>query len=281
LTKIYEVSYLLVSSQKNIIDFWLDQAGRFPLLPKAEVLRLAKIIQNPKSSKVARERAIQKLMRYNLKLVPGIAKRMTGSMKSFRHGDHCLADLFQVGAIGLRRAAEKFDPQRGYTFSTYAVSWIKQAIYREAYGMISPIRVPESTLRDYYEHEKSKEAGDAPVLTARKRDRLEDAFFAMNCISIDVPHNNDDESDFHQLIASKVEKVAKPGLTGERIISKASLSDFQKKILYMKYMENYSASQIAEETGDKVSKVRDHLKRSFKAMRKEGMYNEEVNPLLG
>jgi len=281
LTKIYEVSYLPVSSQTNIIDFWLDQAGRFPLLPKAEVLRLAKIIQNPKSSKAARERSIQKLMRHNLKLVPGIAKRMTGSMKSFRHGDHCLADLFQVGAIGLRRAAEKFDPQRGYTFSTYAVSWIKQAIYREAYGMISPIRVPESTLRDYYEHEKSKEAGDAPVLTARKRDRLEDAFFAMNCISIDVPHNNDEESDFHQLIASKVYKVAKPRMTFDQIISKASLSDFQKKILYMKYMENYSASQIAEETGDRVSKVRDHLKRSFKVIRREGMYNEEVNPLLG
>lgn len=270
-----------MSSETNIIDFWLDQAGRFPLLPKAEVLRLAKIIQNPKSSEVARERAIEKLIRHNLKLVPGIAKRMTGSMKSFRHGDHCLVDLFQVGAIGLRRAAEKFDPQRGYTFSTYAVTWIKQAIYREAYLMISPIRVPESTIRDYYEHQKSKEIGEAPALSARVRDRLEDAFFAMNCHSIDVPHSKDEDDDWHEYIPSKVYKAGRPRMTFDQIISKAFLSDFQKKILYMRYMENYSASQIAEETGDKVSKVRDHLKRSLKLIRREGMYNVEVNPLLG
>lgn len=270
-----------MSSENNIIDFWLDNAGRFPLLPKSEVLRLAKIIQDPESSEAARERAIQKMIRHNLKLIPSITKQTTMSMKTFRYSDHCLVDLYQVGAIGLRRAAEKFDPQRGYTFSTYATPWIKQAIYRESYNMMSSIRVPEGTIRDYYDLKKNEENNKTVVLKANKKHRLEQAFFAMNCKSLDAKCKEDTNSSPHDFIPSKVYKNVKPRLTFDQIISKAYLNDFQKKILYMKYIQNYNAVSIAEEVGESASKVRDNIKRSMAKLRAEGMYNVNVNPLLG
>mgnify|MGYP001170409055 CR=1 FL=1 len=270
-----------MSSETNIIDFWLDNAGRFPLLPKSEVLRLAKIIQNSKSSQIVRERAIQKLIRHNLKLIPSITKQMTRSMKTFRHNDHCLVDLFQVGAIGLRKAAEKFDPQRGYAFSTYATPWIKQAIYRESYNMMSPIRVPESTIRDYYDLRKIEESHGTVVLKENKKHRLEQAFFAMNCKSIDAACKDDTNSSHHDFIPSKVYKDVKPRMTFDQIVSKACLNDFQKKVLHMKYIQNYTAAAIAEEVGESASKVRDNIKRSIAKIKIEGTYNVGVNPFLG
>lgn len=270
-----------MSSETNAITFWLDQAGRFPLLPKIEVIRLARIVQDQASSEVARERAIQKLVRHNLKLIPGIAKQMTGSMKTFRHGDHALVDLYQIGVIGLRKAAEKFDPERGYAFSTYASPWIRQSIQRESYNMMSPIRVPENTIRDYYDFRKTESSENPPVLTSRKKNRLEDAFFAMNCYSLDEPCKEDKDLNRHDSIPAKVYKKAIPRKTFDQIISTTFLSDFQKQILYMKYMQSYSATQIAEETGESTSKVRDNLTRSIVRIRKQGMYNVVVNPLLG
>lgn len=262
-------------------EFWLDQAGRWPVLPKDEVLRLAKIIQNPNSSVAAREKSIEKLIRHNLKLIPGVAKHMVGSMKSFRHSDHCLVDLYQMGAMGLRRAAEKFDPERGYTFSTYATPWIRQSMQRESYGLMSPIRVPENTIRDYLDYRKNVKCERPVQLTKRKRHRLDDAFFALNCISLDAPTKVQDEYNFYDMIPSKVYNDVQPRITFDQIVSTTFLNDFQKKILHMKYIQNYSPSEIAELTGNSVSKVRDNIKRSIARLRKQGMYNVEANPLMG
>lgn len=260
-----------MSSETDICTFWLEQAGRFPLLPKCEVLRLSKIIQNPESSEVAREKAIEKLVRHNLKLIPGVAKSMVRSSRSFRDQSQSLVDLYQMGAIGLRRAAEKFDPQRGYAFSTYASPWIRQQIQRELYKMMSPIRVPENTIRDYYDYKKNENSEDVKPISQRKRIRLEDAFFAMNCKSLDSASEDDENLNRHELIPSKVYKEHKPRKTFDQIISKTFLNDFQKEILRMKYMQNYSAVQIAEELGESTSRVRDNLKQCIRKIRREGL----------
>ena len=65
-----------------------------------------------------------------------------------------MADYLQQGYFGLRRAAEKFDPERGYTFSTYAAAWIRQALGRYHVENISMVRVPESSAREifYYDN---------------------------------------------------------------------------------------------------------------------------------
>jgi len=69
------------------------------------------------------DRAREALLRANLPLVAALAKRYTGRGMAF-------LDLIQAGTVGLIRAAEKFDPTKGYRFSVYATWWVRQAITR-------------------------------------------------------------------------------------------------------------------------------------------------------
>ena len=68
----------------------------------------------------AGKKAIEKLVRHNLKLIPGIVRKAIGGRKKFKFGDDHTIDLLQAGVFGLTRAAEKFDYRLGYKFSTYA-----------------------------------------------------------------------------------------------------------------------------------------------------------------
>ncbi|MGD1938354.1 MAG: RNA polymerase sigma factor RpoD/SigA [Cyanophyceae cyanobacterium] len=128
---------------------YLNGIGRIPLLTAEQELELGTKIQKwlalpktdePRSSeekRIARrgQRAKQKMMEANLRLVVSIAKRYTG-----RGLD--LLDLIQEGNIGLDRAAEKFDPTKGFKFSTYATWWIRQGVIRGIANQGRTIRLP-------------------------------------------------------------------------------------------------------------------------------------------
>jgi RNA polymerase primary sigma factor len=111
------------------LQLFLNEAGRYPLLTAAEEVELAKKIEL--GDLAAKERMINS----NLRLVVSIAKRYRG------HGVP-LGDLVQEGAIGLNRAAEKFDWRKGYKFSTYATWWIRQAVQRGVANQGKTIRIP-------------------------------------------------------------------------------------------------------------------------------------------
>ena len=113
---------------KDPVSAWLDAAARYPLLPKEETLRLARQIrawqdhgENPRAGK----RALDKMVQHNLRLVPSVWKKFSGHINST---DESALDLLQCGAIGIRTAAIKFDPTRGYEFSTVAYQWIRKEI---------------------------------------------------------------------------------------------------------------------------------------------------------
>ncbi len=114
------------------MKIYLKQIERIPLLtPNDEITLAEKLQSKTRGSEEARHRMI----RSNLRLVISIAKRYTNMGLTF-------SDLVEEGNIGLMRAVDKFNPKRGYRFSTYASWWIKQAIMRALSNQGKTIRIP-------------------------------------------------------------------------------------------------------------------------------------------
>lgn len=111
------------------VRMYLSEIGRVELLSGDEEIKLANAIAKGDSA------SKQKLAEANLRLVVSIAKKYIGRGLSF-------LDLIQEGNIGLFRAVEKFDPNRGFKFSTYATWWIRQAITRAIADQARTIRIP-------------------------------------------------------------------------------------------------------------------------------------------
>jgi len=121
------------------MDFYLNSLERHPLLTPAEEIELGRLVQRgqalkqldrplTKAEKVLAKRALrakQRFIQANMRLVVFIVKKYH---KRVTHLD--MLDLIQEGTIGLMRGVEKFDPARGYKFSTYAYWWIRQALTR-------------------------------------------------------------------------------------------------------------------------------------------------------
>jgi RNA polymerase primary sigma factor len=126
---------------------FLAEMGRVPLLTAAEERRLALRVQRGDLD------AKDRMVRANLRLVVHIAR-------AYQRGDHglTLADLVQEGTFGLVRAVEKFEPERGLRFSTYATIWIRQAVARSITNKGRAIRLPasvEQRMRALAEAERS------------------------------------------------------------------------------------------------------------------------------
>lgn len=125
-------------------SWWHDQAGRFPLLTPAQEIHLGQQVRawldHPPPVPPAIERrglrARDRFVRANLRLVLNFCERYRSVPSQYQD------DLVQAGNLGLMRAVEKFDPTRGYKFSTYAYWWIRQGIHSflEHYGR--SIRLP-------------------------------------------------------------------------------------------------------------------------------------------
>jgi RNA polymerase nonessential primary-like sigma factor len=154
---------------KDSMGEFLQDMGRIPLLTPAEEVQLGQQIQKWKKLEAMREaleqelgcepslhewasaaeialptlqraidtgkRALERMVEANLRLVVTVAKR-------YRSSHLNLQDRIQEGSIGLQHAAEKFDPTRGYKFSTYAYWWIRQAITRAIANHDRTIRLP-------------------------------------------------------------------------------------------------------------------------------------------
>jgi len=112
---------------------YLHEIARFPLLSAEQEKLLGSQLEH--SSKNEAQEAKRRLIESNLRLVVSIAKKYVGRGLS-------LMDLIQEGNLGLMRAVNKFDYQRGYKFSTYATWWIRQAINRAIADKARTIRIP-------------------------------------------------------------------------------------------------------------------------------------------
>ncbi|MFZ4565409.1 MAG: sigma-70 family RNA polymerase sigma factor [Prochlorococcaceae cyanobacterium] len=133
------------------ISWYLGTIGRVPLLTPAEEIELGNQVQKmmqllergddqpltPTEQRLIRlgRRSKERMMKANLRLVVSVAKKYQGKGME-------LLDLIQEGSLGLERAVEKFDPTRGYKFSTYAFWWIRQSMTRAIACQSRTIRLP-------------------------------------------------------------------------------------------------------------------------------------------
>lgn len=126
------------------MTWWHDQAGRFPLLTPAQEIHLGQAVRKwldhpgpvPPAIERRGRRAMDRFVKSNLRLVISFAEKYRSVPSQYQD------DLIQAGNLGLMRAVERFDPARGYKFSTYAYWWIRQGVHSflEHYGR--SIRLP-------------------------------------------------------------------------------------------------------------------------------------------
>jgi RNA polymerase primary sigma factor len=132
------------------MTWYLASIGREPLLTPAEEIELGnqvqammRLVEEARADYSVKERKIikigrrskERMMKANLRLVVSVAKKYQGKGLE-------LLDLIQEGSLGLERAVEKFDPTRGYKFSTYAFWWIRQSMTRAIACQSRTIRLP-------------------------------------------------------------------------------------------------------------------------------------------
>lgn len=118
-----------ISADEDSVGVFLREIARHRLLNGSEEIELGRSVKSGNAD------ARRKLIQSNLRLVVSVAKKYKNRGMSF-------LDLIQEGSLGLIRAVEKFDPERGYKFSTYATWWIRQAITRALADKARAIRIP-------------------------------------------------------------------------------------------------------------------------------------------
>lgn len=119
----------------DITQIYLNEIGQSPLLTPAEELEYAR------ANRDGDFEARQKMIEHNLRLVVSIAKH-------YLNRGLTLADLIEEGNLGLIHALEKFDPERGFRFTTYATWWIRQSIERAIMNQSRTIRLPAHVVKE-------------------------------------------------------------------------------------------------------------------------------------
>ena len=189
-------------STHDSLQLLLTEISAHPLLTAAEEVALAKRIE--RGDVEAKHRMVES----NLRLVVSIAKRYRGMGLP-------LLDLIQEGAIGLDRAAEKFDWRRGHKFSTYATWWIRQAIQRAISNNARTIRIPIHALERRRKVELARQQLESELGRNPTREELAaasglsptsvDEVFALSrtTISLNQPFGSDadDQIELGELLA--------------------------------------------------------------------------------
>ena len=116
-------------ADRDLLDVYLDDIGRFPLLAHEDLLALAR------RSRAGDEEARKRIILANLRLVVHLAR-------AYRNRGLPMLDLIEEGNLGLIHATDRFEPERGLRFSTYAAIWIRQSILRGVAEQARSVRIP-------------------------------------------------------------------------------------------------------------------------------------------
>ncbi len=265
-----------ITKDVNINDpvrMYLKEIGRIPLLSAEEELALSLRVANEE------EEAKNRLAESNLRLVVSIAKRYVGRGLLF-------LDLIQEGNIGLMKAVDKFDYDKGFKFSTYATWWIRQAITRALADQARTIRVPvhmvetinkmariqrQLTLelnREPTEEEIAKKMG---ITVEKVREVIK---ISQDPVSLETPIGEEDDSHLGDFVkdinAMTPEEYATNEILKEEIKSVLeTLQEREQEVLELRFGLIDGTSHTLEEVGKKFNVTRERIRQiEAKALRK-------------
>ena len=282
------------------VRMYLKEIGKIQLLTFEEETRLAKIIMN---GFVARERlenepdldeetrkeleylseecskAKNKLVEANLRLVVSIAKK-------YMNRGLQLLDLIQEGNMGLMKAVDKFDYEKGYKFSTYATWWIRQAITRAVADQARTIRIPvhmvetinklvrvqRQLVQELSREPLPEEVADRMGITVEKVQQIQK--IAQEPISLEQPVGEEDDSSLGDFISDPAaldpyEYTAQEMLKRELNEVLDGLTDREEKVLRMRFGLLDGRQRTLEEVGKEFGVTRERIRQiEAKALRK-------------
>ena len=266
----------IVEASINVDDhvrMYLKEIGKVPLLSADEEIELARLME------LGDEEAKRRLAESNLRLVVSIAKRYVG------RGMHFL-DLIQEGNLGLIKAVEKFDPTKGFKFSTYATWWIRQAITRAIADQARTIRIPVhmvETINKLLRVSKQllQELGrePSPDEIAREMqmsvDKVREIMkLSQDPVSLNTPIGEEEDSHIGDFIAD--EDIPAPSdaaaftLLKEQLVGVLkTLTDREAKVLRLRFGLDDGRARTLEEVGKEFNVTSERIRQiEAKALRK-------------
>lgn len=255
------------------VRMYLKEIGKVPLLTAEEEIDLAKRMEE------GDEEAKKRLAEANLRLVVSIAKRYVGRGMLF-------LDLIQEGNLGLIKAVEKFDYNKGFKFSTYATWWIRQAITRAIADQARTIRIPvhmvetinkliriSRQLLQELGREPSPEeiAEEMNMSVERVREILK---ISQEPVSLETPIGEEEDSHLGDFIQD--DNVPVPADAAAFTLLKEqlaevldTLTDREKKVLTLRFGLEDGRARTLEEVGKEFSVTRERIRQiEAKALRK-------------